>query len=169
MSEDVTVEDGKVVTVHYVLKDGSGEKLDQSGDDPMLYLHGANNVVPGLENALLGKKAGDELEVEVTPEDAYGPKQGIKPQKILRSNFPEDVDVQVGTQFFTETPEGQPFPIWVTKVMGRDVYITPEHPLAGITLHFSVKIEEIRDATEEEIAHGHPHGPGGHHHHDDEG
>ena len=168
MSEDTSVQAGKVIAIQYVLKNGAGEELDRSGDTPMLYLHGAQNIVPGLEKGLEGKQSGDEVQVEVSPEEGYGPKRGIKPQKVLRSNFPDDVDIQKGTQFFTETPEGQPFPIWVTKIVGRDVYISPEHPLAGETLHFSVTIGDIREATEEETAHGHPHGPGGHQHHDDE-
>lgn len=158
MSEVATVEAGKVIAVNYVLKNQAGEELDRSGDTPMVYLHGAQNIVPGLENGLQGKKSGDQVEVTVSPEDGYGPKRGIKPQKVLRSNFPPGIEIQKGTQFFTETPEGQPFPIWVTKVVGADVYISPEHPLAGETLLFSVTIGDIREATEEESSQGHPNG-----------
>ena len=161
MGECLIIGEGLVVGLHYELKNSAGESLDRSGDDPMLYLHGSHNIVPGLEKALVGKGVGAELDVEVAPEDGYGPKRGMKPQKLMRSAFPEEADVSVGSQFVTQTPEGQPFPIWVTKVVGRDVYISAEHPLAGETLLFSVKIESIRKATEQEVADGRPHGPEG--------
>jgi len=161
MSESLTIAEGLVVGVHYELKNDAGENLDRSGEEPMFYLHGCHNIVPGLEKALVGKSVGDELEVSVAPEEGYGPTKGMKPQKLMRSAFPQDADISVGSQFVTQTPEGQPFPIWVTKIVGRDVYISAEHPLAGVTLHFSVKIDSVRQATEGEMAQGQPHGPDG--------
>ncbi|MBZ0115462.1 MAG: FKBP-type peptidyl-prolyl cis-trans isomerase [Sandaracinaceae bacterium] len=169
-----SITEGKVVSIDYVLTDPSGTELDRSREGhPLVYLHGGGNIVPGLEEALEGKVAGDRVEARVPPEKGYGPKQNIKPRALLRSNFPPDVHVAKGSRFIMRGPEGEPMPIWVTKVQGRDVYVTPQHPLAGVTLCFAVTVREVRDATDEEKAHGHVHGPGGHHHggheHDEHG
>lgn len=165
MSDEDKVGAGKVVSIEYVLRDTKGNELDRSAEgSPLIYLHGAHNIVPGLEDALVGKKAGDSLEVRVAPEKGYGPKRNLKPQRILRSSFPADATVEKGSRFVMNDPKGRPFPIWVTKVMGREVHVTPEHPLAGEILCFSVTVREVRDATDEEKQHGHAHGPGGHHH-----
>lgn len=164
MSTEDLVGPGKVVSIDYVLTDPSGAVVDRSEDGrPLVYLHGAHNIVEGLEAALDGKRPGDELQVTVPPEKGYGIRRNIKPQKILRSKFPDDVKVEKGSRFTTAGPEGRPIPIWVTKVMGREVHVTPEHPLAGVTLSFAVTVRDVREATEEERAHGHPHGPGGAH------
>lgn len=162
-----TVAEHKVVSIDFVLTNSSGEELDRSKDEPLVYLHGGHNIVPGLEEALTGKGVGDEVKVEVPPEKGYGPSRKVKVQRIPRSKFPEDAVIGKGTRFMMQTPEG-PMPIWVTKVMGREVHVTPEHPLAGVTLHFAATVRAVRDASDEEQAHGHPHGPGGHHHHDEE-
>ncbi len=165
----MTIEAGKVVSLEYVLTNPKGEELDRSKDGhPLVYLHGAHNIVPGLEAALVGKATGDEVSVKVPPAQGYGEKRKIKPQRVLRSHFPAEAEIKKGARFLMADPEGRPFPIYVVKVMGKEVHITPEHPLAGVTLCFEVKVGEIRDATDEEKAHGHPHGPGGHHHHDEE-
>lgn len=162
-----TVGDGKVVSIEYVLLDESGNELDRSPEgEPLVYLHGARGIVPGLEEALAGKSAGDRVEVRVPPEKGYGPKRKIKPQEVLRSRFPAEANVVKGARFVTEGPEGRPMPIWVTKVQGRTIYVSPEHPLAGVTLCFDVNVRDVRDATDEEIAHGHAHGPHGHAHHE---
>lgn len=159
---------GKVASIEYVLTDPNGKELDRSKEgQPLLYLHGARNIVPGLEQALEGKATGDSLDVEVPPSKGYGERQRVKTQKVMRSKFPDDAKVEKGARFMMQSKEG-PFPVWVEKVMGRQVHITPQHPLAGVTLHFSVTVGEVRDATEEETAHGHPHGPGGHEHGDEE-
>ncbi|MBX3270612.1 MAG: FKBP-type peptidyl-prolyl cis-trans isomerase [Sandaracinaceae bacterium] len=162
------VGDGKVVSIEYVLTDPSGEELDRSGETPMAYLHGSHNIVPGLEEALHGKTVGDSLRVEVPPGKGYGEKGKTKPQRVLRSHFPPDAPVEKGAQFLMRGQDGQPFPIWITKVMGREVYVSAEHPLAGVTLCFDVTVRAVRDATDEERSHGHVHGPGGHHHHGDD-
>lgn len=168
MNDEQTIAAGKVVSIDYVLRDTAGKRLDGSAEGkPLVYLHGAQNIVPGLEQALEGKAPGDALEVKVAPEKGYGPKRNLKAQRVLRSKFPADAKVEKGARFVMQGPEG-PFPIWVTKVMGREVQVTPEHPLAGQTLCFSVTVREVRDATDEEKQHGHAHGPGGHHEHDDE-
>jgi FKBP-type peptidyl-prolyl cis-trans isomerase SlyD len=165
VSDEQTVGAGKVVSIEYVLRDEKGKEIDRSAEgSPLVYLHGAHNIVPGLEDALVGKKPGDSLEVRVPPEKGYGPKQSVKPKRILRSDFPAEAQIEKGARFMVSDPEGRPFPIWVTKVMGREVHVSPEHPMAGQVLCFSVTVHEVRDATDEEKAHGHAHGPGGHHH-----
>lgn len=169
MTSQHTVAAGKVVSIDYVLTNPKGEELDRSKEgEPLVYLHGAHNVVPGLEEALTGKEVGDTLRVEVPPQKGYGLKQKVKPQRILRSKFPPDAKIEKGTRFVMQGPEGRPIPIWVAKVQGREVHVTPEHPLAGVTLCFDVTVRDIRDATEEEKTHGHAHGPGGHHHEEED-
>ena len=166
MNDEQTIAAGKVVSIDYVLTDPAGKELDRTAEGkPLVYLQGARNVVKGLEEALEGKSVGDSLEVRVPPEKGYGPKGKLKPQRILRSKFPETAQIEKGARFVMQGSEG-PFPVWVTKVMGREVQVTPEHPLAGQVLCFSVTVREVRDATDEEKKHGHAHGPGGHH--DDE-
>lgn len=169
MSDEQIVGTGKVVSIDYRLEDTSGKELDRSADGkPLVYLHGAHNIVPGLEEALAGKKAGDSIEVRVPPEKGYGPRRNVKTQRILRSKFPENASLEKGTRFIISGPDGKPFPIWVTKVQGREVHVSAEHPLAGQTLCFTATVREVRDATDEEKAHGHVHGPGGHGHGDEE-
>ena len=168
-NSDAKVAADKVVSIDYVLTDPKGKVLDRSLEGhPLVYLQGARNIVPGLEEGLVGKSVGDSLRVEVPPEKGYGVARKVKPQRMLRSKFPPDAQIEKGTRFMMQGPEGQPMPIWVAKVMGREVHITPVHPLAGVTLCFDVTVREIRDATDEEKTHGHPHGPGGHHHGDEE-
>ncbi len=130
----------------------------------MLYLHGARNIVPGLERQLESKKVGDEFVAVVPAAEGYGEKRGLKPIRMPRSAFPKDANLARGTGFNSKDKDGRPFPLWVVKVQGPTVVCTGEHPMAGEELHFSVKVTDIRDASEEEIAHGHPHGPGGHEH-----
>lgn len=168
--QSAAIADGKVVSIAYVLTDPKGNELDRSTEEsPLLYLHGARNIVPGLEGALTGKSSGDAVDVKVAPAQGYGERSKAKPQRILRSKFPADAKIDRGTRFMMEGPKGQPIPIWVTKVQGREVHVTNQHPLAGVTLCFAVKVLEVRDATDDERAHGHPHGPGGHHHEGDAG
>lgn len=165
MSESVA--DGKVVILNYTLKSASGEILDESTkEDPFPYLHGADNIVPGLERALTGQTVGASLEVKVEPKDGYGEREGA-PQPVPRAAFPADAPVQEGMQFFAADGEGNEMPIWIVGVEGDQVLVDGNHPLAGEVLHFSVEILALRDATSEEMAHGHPHGVDGHagHHH----
>ncbi len=165
MSELLTVADGRVVLFHYVLKDDAGVVIDASQEEPLAYLHGQGNIVPGLERQMTGLKVGDELVATVPPEEAYGAARGDVTESVHRSAFPKDMELQVGMPVRAEGPDGQPLMLWVEKIEGARVTITLNHPLAGKTLHFSVRIAEIREANENEIAHGHAHGPDGHHHH----
>ena len=167
MSADETITDGKVVGIHYVLTDRKGDVLDQSSEEhPMYYLHGKNNIVPGLEKALTGKSVGEHVSAIVPPEQGYGQRQG-KSQKMRRSEFPDDAVIEKGVRFMVRTKDNQQIPIWVTKVMGPTITVDHNHPLAGVTLNFEVDILSLRDATEEEMTHGHAHGPDGHGGHGD--
>ena len=161
-----SIASGRVVSIHYTLKDDTGEVLDSSGAGPPLdYLHGAGNIVAGLEEGLSGRIVGEDLALRVSPEQGYGVHDPRGIQHVPRSAFPADIDLQPGMQFSAEDEDGDMSTIWIQDVVGDEVTIDLNHPLAGKTLHFDITIAAIRDATREEIAHGHPHGPEGHHHH----
>jgi len=160
----MTIADNKVVTLNYTLTDDEGTVIDKSDDGSFLYLHGASNIIPGLENALTGKTAGDELKVTVSPEDGYGERDDARLESVPREMFPTDSDIEPGMQFHAEGPEGQMITVTVAKVDDDTVTIDGNHPLAGVQLNFDVKVVEIRDASAEELEHGHVHGPEGHHH-----
>ena len=157
------IDSGMVVTLEYTLKDDDGEVLDASGGaEPLVYLHGADNIVAGLENALVGKTVGDKLAVAVTPEDGYGPRDEAGVQEVPRKAFEEGADVEVGALFMTEDDSGNPIPFWITAAGEKTVVVDLNHPLAGETLHFDVEVVGLREALEEELTHGHPHDDGEH-------
>jgi FKBP-type peptidyl-prolyl cis-trans isomerase SlyD len=158
--------DGKVVTIDYTLKDQSGETLDSSEESGgFAYLHGADNIISGLETALAGHSPGDELTVQVQPQNAYGHRNESLVHRVPREKFQDSSNVRVGMHFHTETEDGQVRVVRVTEVDPERITVDGNHPLAGVLLRFEVKVLEVRDATEEELAHGHVHGVGGHHHH----
>lgn len=160
-----TIREGMVALFHYTLKNDEGQVLDTSdGREPLAYLHGAGNIVPGLERELEGKGAGARFDAVVAPEDGYGERQG-KSQAVERTAFPKGVEIAVGMMFQAQTPDGEVVPLWVERVSEDTVWVDPNHPLAGVTLHFAVEVVGVREATESEVEHGHPHGPDGHHHH----
>lgn len=153
-----------VVSIHYKLTNDAGEVLDSSeGGDALVYLHGCGNLIPGLEKALLGKQAGDKLDVRVEAAEAYGERDERLVQQVPRRAFQGVKDIQVGMRFQAQGPNG-PSSVVITRVAGDMVTVDGNHPLAGQPLNFAVEIAEVREASEEEIAHGHVHGPGGHHH-----
>jgi FKBP-type peptidyl-prolyl cis-trans isomerase SlyD len=157
----------KVVLIHYTLKDDSGKVLDSStGSDPLAYLHGRGNIVAGLEKALEGKQAGDKVEVRVTPEEGYGVRDENLVQQVPRRAFGSIKKIEPGMQFHAQDSHGHTQAITVKRVKGDMVTIDGNHPLAGEHLNFAVEVTEVRDPSAEELAHGHVHGPGGHHHHD---
>lgn len=161
---DLIISAGKVVAFHYTLTDDDGDVIDSSeGREPLDYLHGAGNIVPGLERQLLGKTTGDRLDAIVPPEEGYGQRMGA-PQAVPRQALPPDLDPMPGMQLMAQGPDGNPFPLWIARVDEEQIWVDRNHPLAGVTLHFAVEIVSIRDASDEENAHGHPHGPGAHHH-----
>jgi len=153
-----------VVSLSYSLINADGQQLDKSSPDkPFAYLHGSKQIVPGLENALEGMIIGDKKEITVSPAEGYGEfVPGLK-MDIERSNFPKDVDIQTGMQFSADVNEDNRI-FTVTGLENEKVQVDGNHPLAGQTLHFDVEVVEIRDATKEELEHGHSHGPGGHNH-----
>jgi FKBP-type peptidyl-prolyl cis-trans isomerase SlyD len=154
----------KVAVINYTLKDKEGEIIDQSNDGTFTYLHGARNIIPGLENALEDKKAGDKTSVVIEPKDAYGERDLEKIQRVPLDMFPDDVEIKEGMQFESQSSEGAPTIVTVTAIDAGEVVVDENHPMAGIQLHFEVELVEVRDATEQELGHGHVHGPHGHDH-----
>ncbi|HHH36230.1 MAG TPA: peptidylprolyl isomerase [Gammaproteobacteria bacterium] len=155
------IANNKVVTIDYVLTDDQGNVIDRSEGGRFAYLHGANNIIPGLERALDGKEKGDSLAVSIPPEEGYGQRDESLTQVVSRSAFESPDDIEVGRQFHAQSPEGQPLVITVVAVADDEVTIDGNHPLAGANLNFDISIVDVRDATEEELSHGHVHGPGG--------
>lgn len=163
MSEALTIADGLVVVMNYTLRSDGGELLDSSEvDDPMAYLHGSDNIVPGLEKALEGKTVGFKAKVTVEPVDGYGEREDEPPDVVPRSAFPSDAELEVGMHFMAEGPDNDYAPIWVVGIEGSNVLVDSQHPLAGKTLHFEVEVLAVRPATADELSHGHPHGADGH-------
>ncbi len=155
-----------VVGIEYVLKDNKGEVLDTNeGGDPLLYIHGLGQIVNGLEKALEGRGAGDKVEVSVKAEDGYGEFDKELIQKIPRSEFKDMEPLEEGMEIVVETEEGEDQIMSISELSEKEVTLDGNHPLAGQDLHFQVTISSIREATAEEIEHGHAHGAGGHHHH----
>jgi FKBP-type peptidyl-prolyl cis-trans isomerase SlyD len=153
-----------VVSFHYRLTNSKGELLDASTEDsPLTYLHGAGNIIPGLEKELLGKSAGASFEVTVAPEEGYGPRRPELVQEVPREAFPEPDQIEPGMRFSAESEQGQ-LSVVVTSVTDSAITVDANHPLAGEQLHFSVDVASVRDASPEEVSHGHVHGEGGHHH-----
>lgn len=158
-----SISKGKVVGFSYHLKNAQGATLDQS-DEPLLYLHGWGNIVPGLEKELEGLVDGDSRQVVIAPEDGYGTYDETLIFQIPKEELPPEAALEIGMEFQTDTEDGQ-MVLYVQEVRETDVVMNGNHPLAGEVLHFDVTIKSIRDATKEETKHGHVHGPGGHHHH----
>ena len=155
----------KAVSIDYTLTNDAGEVIDSStGAAPMVYLHGAGNIIVGLEKALEGKRAGDELSVAVEPQDAYGEYSAELVAVLGREMFEGVDELEVGMQFHASGPDGSMQIVTIRDLDGDEVTVDGNHPLAGQRLNFQVKVVDVRDAHAEEIAHGHVHGEGGHHH-----
>ena len=155
-----------VVSIDYLVKDTEGNVIDSSdGQDPLTFLCGAKNIIPGLESGLMGKKAGDDFEITAEPKEAYGEYNAEMVQTVPRSAFEGVEDIELGMGFSAQTDNG-PMSLIVTGIDEEtdEITIDPNHPLAGRTLIFTGKIIEVRDGTAEEMEHGHVHGAGGHHH-----
>jgi FKBP-type peptidyl-prolyl cis-trans isomerase SlyD len=154
----------QVVSIHYTLKDEAGGVIDRSTEgEPLTYLHGHGNLIPGLERELTGKSTGDRLEVRIAPADGYGDYDRRLLQRVPRRSLKGIASVQVGMQLHAQTPQGTRA-VTVTQLSGDMVTLDGNHPLAGKTLHFQVEVAAVRAATAEELSHGHVHGPGGDHH-----
>ncbi len=154
----------KVVGIDYKLTDKTGKIIDSSEDTgPLYFIHGTGSLIPGLENALAGKSAGEKLKVKIEPKDGYGERKEALCQTVPRAQFESDEGLEIGMQFEIDTEQGEQV-VSVTKIEGDTVTVDGNHALAGIELHFDVTIKEVREASPTELAHGHVHGPGGHHH-----
>lgn len=161
MAENQTVADGKVVIIRYTLTDTDGKVLDSTGEGVFAYLHGGGNIVPGLEESLAGRAAGDALSVIVPPAKGYGDKVATEPQPVPRKEFKKDARIEPGVAFRATGSDGKDLTLYVTKVQGSKVWVDRNHPLAGKTLAFDVEIVGIREPTYEESQHGHAHGASG--------
>lgn len=149
-----------VASIHYTLRDGDGNILDtSSGREPLTYLQGAGNLIAGMEEGLEGKQKGDKFKLKIAPEKGYGEKDDSLVQKVPRSAFGNQ-NIEKGMKFQTN----QGHVVTVTETGLESITVDANHPLAGVELHFDVEVTEVRNATSEEISHGHVHGPGGHHH-----
>ena len=158
------IEKNRVVRLDYTLRDEQGTVIDSSGSrGPLSYLHGKGNIIPGLEQALSGKVAGDKLEVTVAPEQGYGARDERLVQIVARAKFGEVAGLAPGMQVRATGTKG-PRIVTVVSVDRDFVTVDGNHPLAGRTLNFSLEVADVRKATHEEISHGQVHGPGGHHH-----
>lgn len=154
----------RVVLIHYTLKDDAGETIDTSaGGDPLAYIQGHGNIVPGLEKAMEGKQTGSTVSVSVTPAEGYGVRDEKLIQRVPKRALQGAGDLKKGMQFQARTEDGMRV-FTVTAVVGDMVTLDGNHPLADKTLHFDVDVVEVREATAEELEHGHVHGVGGHHH-----
>ena len=160
----MSISQDQVVSIHYTLRDDAGEVIDRSADgEPLSYLHGHGNLIPGLERELTGRKSGDRLQVKVAPAEAYGEYDRELVQRVPRRALKGIADLRVGMRLQTQTPDG-PRAVTVTQLNGDMVTLDGNHPLAGKSLNFEVEVAGVRAATEEELAHGHVHGADGHHH-----
>ena len=155
------IADKKVASFHYTLSNEQGEQIESSRErQPMSYLHGARNIIPGLETALAGKAAGDQFQVTIAPAEAYGESRPDAIQRIPAKHFRDSKHLKSGQKVSIQTRQGELQAV-VVKVGRFNVDVDTNHPLAGQTLTFDVEVTGVRDATAEEISHGHVHGPGG--------
>ena len=154
----MNIQNNSAVSFHYKLTDDDGISIDSSeGKEPLGYLHGAGNIIPGLEKALEGKTIGDSLTVAVTAAEGYGEVQKELIQEVAKEAFQDVDNIEVGMQFEAQTGQGGTVPVTVIAVTDEIVTVDGNHPLAGKNLNFDVTIEEVREASEEELARGHLH------------
>lgn len=160
----MSIQTNSVVAIDYTLKNDAGEVIDSSqGKQPLHYLHGHGNIVPGLEEALTGKTAGDAVAVSVPPEKGYGARDEKRVFDVPRDRMPADLELQVGTQLAMQTKDGTTVPLTVAAVKPDKVTVDANHALAGQALHFDVQVRDVRPATAEELQQGHVDGPRGAH------
>lgn len=153
-----------VIGFHYTLTDKEGNTIDSSRESsPLLFLEGVGQIIPGLENEIIALNVGDKKKVEVKASEAYGEVVEELRITVKKDQFPEDATLNVGDQFQVTNEEGAPV-FSIIKIEENDVHVDGNHPMAGKDLFFEVEVMEKREATKEEIAHGHAHGAGGHHH-----
>ena len=160
----MTITTDTVVLFDYTLTDDDHEIIDSSKDGgPLAYLHGTGQIVKGLEKAMEGRKPGDSFKISVSPEEGYGLPDPEKIAVVSADQIEGGDELEEGMQLEASSDQGEQIVV-VTKIEGNKVTLDGNHPLAGMNLHFDITIREVRTATAEELAHGHVHGPGGHHH-----
>lgn len=152
-----------VVAFDYTLKDDEGTILDESAGEPLVYLHGHDMIVPGLERALVDKTVGEQVSAVIAPADGYGERTEDGTMRVERARLPDDFDAEPGTPIEAAAPDGTSLTLWIIDADDQAVFVSTDHPLAGVTLHFDVTIREVRAATADELSHGHAHGPTGAH------
>jgi peptidylprolyl isomerase len=155
------ISNNKVVQIHYTGKLTDGTVFDSSeGRDALEFISGSGMIIPGLEEGLAGMKTGDKKTVEIGFEKAYGPVQEQARQEVPKAQMPEGIELKVGMQLAAQGPQGQPMPVTVAEIKDEVVVMDFNHPLAGKDLIFEVEVVEVREATAEELAHGHTHSEG---------
>jgi len=154
--DELEVGPGTVVALHYTLYDDGTQVLDASDSEPIQYLHGADNIVAGLEQGLTGHLAGERVKVRVPPEQGYGDRAEGGQHKLPREHFPQDIEIEPGMPLGAEGPDGENMTVWVVAVEPDGITLDLNHPLAGRTLLFDVAIESVRSATPEELDAGRP-------------
>lgn len=161
----MNIEKDRVVTIHYNVKDDFGKQVDTSRDvEPLSFIQGTQAILPVLESHLEGKRKGDCIEVRLPSEQAYGPRYEELVEVVKRHQFEEDQKLEVGMEFAFEDESGQLHSVRIVKVDQDDITIDGNHPFAGMDLNFDIEVLDVREATPEELDHGHVHGIGGHHH-----
>jgi len=161
----MTLQANKVITFNFTLKDEEGTLLDSSANkEPMSFITGSNLIIPKLEEALSRMILGSKKNIKLAAPDAYGEYDEGAVQKVKRNLFPQEAELEIGSTYFAHSPEGQHLQFVITEIENDDITVNFNHPLAGKNLEFDVELLDVRDATPEEIQHGHVHGPGGHHH-----
>ncbi len=159
------VQERKIVTIHYKLVDVEGKLIDSSeGAEPLAYLHGSGQLIPGLEKSLLGKKSGDKFDAVIAPADAYGERDSEQIREVPQEQLSSVEGLTVGMQLEGVDDQGNRAIFTVQDIADATVTLDANHPLAGMELHFSVEVVDVREPTSEELEHGHAHGPGGHQH-----
>ena len=155
----------KVVTMNYTLKDEQGNVIQTTDNkEPFRFMSGNKQILPKLEEEVDAMIIGSKKNVKIPAKEAYGEYTEQAIQQVKKANFPQDVELKVGMEFISNTPEGQQLPFVVKEIKNEEVTVDFNHPLAGMDLEFDVELVDVRDATLEEIQHGHAHGPDGHQH-----
>lgn len=154
------ITENHVVSIHYTLTNNEGMVLDKSDEQPLLYIQGLGQLIPGLEKEIEGKEKGNKFQVTVEPKDAYGERNDQMIQVVPKTEFEDSSAIEQGMQFQVEGPQG-PIVFTAIEIREEEIVLDANHPLAGETLNFDVEIADIREATKEELDHGHVHGPGG--------
>ena len=160
MTEELKVKDGHVVSMEYTLKVDGNIADSSEGREPLEFVHGAGNIIPGLEREMAGMAVGESKDVVVPAADAYGEQDDSAFMDVPQDQFPKEIPLKVGTEIQVQNQAGQPMYARIDHIEGETVRLNFNHPLAGKELHFAVKVVDLRDATPEEKEHGHVHQPG---------